>query len=371
MDLRQKPDFSQLVDEVLAGIDENTTDHTINLILTKYQSYENSEGHKIYESSEGDIADWIRELKSEIDGFGPLQKLLDDLEVTEICANSHDQIFYEKSGLLFRAENGFSSPVIYSRFIKNLLKLIDKTGDIRHPLVDGVFENARVHLSLPPISQTPVVTIRKHGHQNWGLNDLLLQGMFSQTFLGQLRGWISEKKNILVCGATGSGKTTFMRAVLKECSPSERIVSLEDTPELGSVGPHHVTMITRPDPEGLIPAVDLSLLLKNTLRMRPDRIVVGEVRGAEALTLLDALSTGHRGAICTLHAHSAQHALKRLESLVLRACSQWSMHAVRQIIVDSIDVVIICSKKNGLRVVSQTALLRGAEDFGYLLEEIT
>lgn len=372
---RTQTRFSFLVDEVLGAIDENPTDHTISGVIEKHFASDTVDSH-FYKDQ------LATELKSEIEGFGPILKMIEDPDITEICINSFDKIFFEKAGELNLHTSHFSSEITYERFVKYLLKMIDKTGDRRHPLVDGTLISKsdvgdsphplRIHVCLPPVTTRPKVTIRKHLAAKWNLKDLILQNMFGKPFYEKLVTWVSERKNILVCGPTNSGKTTLLRALLMECaqSSSERIISLEDTPELGSVGPQHVELLTRQDAEGLVPAIDLSTLLKNALRMRPDRLLVGEVRGTEALTLLDALSTGHRGGLCTLHANSAQHGLKRMESLILRASPQWNIQSVRQMIVDSLDVILVCKKANGLREISQAALLRGAEEFGYLLEDV-
>ena len=351
--------FKALVTEALNSIDERSFDETTNEILQKKFGEINTEKINLLKS----------QIENEIQGFGPIKSLLDDPKITEICINGYNEIFIEVSGKLTQTESSFVSTLTYDRFVKHILLLIEKTADTRHPTADGYLsDGSRIHICLPPLTTQPVVTIRKHNHSDWTLTDLVKSGMLDEELREKVREWVKGKKNLLVCGATGSGKTTFLRACLKEIDQHERVLTLEDTSEIGRLNSQHVNLITRIDPENLVPSIDLSLLVKNSLRMRPDRLVVGEVRGEEALYLLDALSTGHRGSMCTLHAHTAQHALKRLESLISRAAPRWDIMAIRQMIFDSINVVIICQNKNGLRKISQTALVSGIENFGYLLD---
>ncbi|MBK9292923.1 MAG: CpaF family protein [Oligoflexia bacterium] len=308
-------------------------------------------------------------LKKELTGFGPIEEHLRDDNVTEICINNFSQIFIEVNSKLFLSDLSFASEFTYQRFLDNLLLKINKVVDQRHPLTDGTLPcGTRVHISLPPITTNAVVTLRKHNVEKYNLEMLLKLKMFDQNFLDRLLSWINQKKNILFCGPTSSGKTTLLRATLMATPKNERIISIEDTSELLSIGPNHITLLTREDPENMVPKIDLSMLLKNSLRMRPDRLVVGEVRGVEAVILLDALATGHKGSFATIHGHDANHSLQRLESLILRANPKWDLMAIRQLIKDSVDVVVVCSKKNGLRVVSQAAEISAIENFGYLLD---
>lgn len=310
-----------------------------------------------------------KRIKAEINGFGPIEDLLAQDDITEVCINKFNKIYIEQEGLLKLTDLSFCSSLTYQMFVQNILLKIEKTADTRHPLVDGKLScGTRIHVSLPPISENPVVTIRKHSFKNWTLADLRRMNAFSSSLDKLLETWILQKKNILFCGPTSTGKTTLLRAALKQCDARERIISIEDTPELGSIGSHHVNLNSRNDPEELTPPIDLAQLLKHSMRMRPDRLVVGEVRGEEAVVLLDALATGHRGSFCTLHADNAQHALARLESLVVRACPKWDLAAIRQLIKDSIDIIVVCQKRNGLRVISQTAQIVSVESFGYLLD---
>jgi pilus assembly protein CpaF len=296
-----------------------------------------------------------------------IENLLLNPEITEICIHGPHKVFVEKNGIMEICENPFAKKESFDRFFQELLLHIDKAVDRRHPFCDGTLPSGeRVHICVPPISDEIIITIRKHSYESWDLDKLKSMGMIPKDL--PLREWIKERKNLLICGPTGSGKTTLMKALLKACPSDERIITLEDTAELFPQSPQHICLKTRIDPENIVPNIDLSQLLRQSLRMRPDRIVVGEVRGEEATILLDALSTGHKGSFCTLHANHPRQALKRLESLVSRANPKWDLMAIRQLISDSIDALIICDKKNGLRRISQTAFISSIEEFGYLLD---
>lgn len=368
MDLRRHPHFAEITQEVLAHVDERPIELTIREKLSlKFAGHLDWLGFS-YEQ-------WSQELQNEIDGWGPISHWLENDQITEICINSSDCVFYFQKGVMHKSAEGFASSHTYLRFIQRLLRKIQKSADIRHPIVDGTFTAPsgaviRAHICLPPISASPIVTLRVHNFKKWKLESLLEFEMFDRQILDIFKLWIEQKLNILICGPTDSGKTTLLRALMTVAATSERIISLEDTWELGVVSPLHVPLFSRRDPEQNVPEVELSDLLKQSLRMRPDRIVVGEIRGSEALILLDALSTGHAGSMGTIHARSSAHGLKRLESLALRGHPQMNLKTIRQTVLDGIQALVVCGKIKGQRRVTELALLKGAEDFGYLLEPL-
>lgn len=350
--------YAELIQKTLDSLSDQPLEETLKDVIASHFG-ENSSHASLY----------FEKIKNEINGYGPLGSLLDDPTVSEILINGRDVIYFEKDGKLQPHDEIFSSERTWNRFIHRLLGLIDKSADARIPLADGTLpDGSRVHVALPPVVPSPIITIRKHLSHLWKLADLVGQAMMTPGLAAQLETWVTERKNILICGSTGSGKTTLLRALLQLCPAHERLITLEDTPEISSVGPHHINLFTREDPSGLAPAIGLTTLLKNSLRMRPDRIIIGEVRGEEALVMLDALATGHRGSMSTLHAATPQRALRRLESLVSRAAPRWELMTIRQLIYDGIDIVVTLEKKNGLRRISQTAQISGIESFGYLLD---
>jgi pilus assembly protein CpaF len=320
---------------------------------------------------EGETNGLFNHLFEELEGFGPLKGLIEDSEISEILVNGFQHIFYEKEGRLHRFEETFTSEITFKRLIQRILIRMERTADARHPLVDGVLDDGtRIHIALPPVADVPSLSIRRHTYKHRGLTDLVQAGMITSTIEEKFKGWVKDKRNLMICGPTGSGKTTLLRALLNTIPTQERIITLEDTAEIGKFGSHVVNLITRQDPEGLAPHISLQTLLRNSLRMRPDRIVVGEVRGEEALVLLDALATGHRGSLSTLHGATAAQALRRLESLVSRAAPHWPLTTIRQLISDAIDIIIVIEKENGLRKVSQAAQISGFESFGFLLNPL-
>jgi len=283
--------------------------------------------------------------------------------------NGPYEIFFERDGEIFRNDSSFSSEITYSRFLKNVLLKIEKVADRRHPLVDGTFsDGTRVHVALPPVTPVPIVTVRRHVFSHWDLGKLILKDFIKPLWAEKLAGHVEKKSNILICGPTGCGKTTFLRALLLCAGPHERIVTIEDADEIKLKKENSVSLVTRECPEGLVPTISLRDLLKNSLRMKPDRIVVGEIRGDEALIFLDALATGHSGSISSIHANSGFHALARLESLASRAAPQWPVTAIRQLVFESVDLVVTVEKKEKCRRVSEISELSGIENFGYLLD---
>lgn len=308
---------------------------------------------------------------NELSGYGPLTQLLDDPKVTEIMVNRFDELFYECDGKIQSHPETFLSPTTYQRVIDRILLEAGKTVDDRTPTADGTMLcGARIHVISRPATSGPVLTIRKHTSQDWSIDQLIESGMLSAEQSEILTRWILDHKNFILCGTTGCGKTTLLRALLKKIPSEDRIITLEDTTEINCRRPNALSLVTRMDPQGLVPDIGMDLLLKNCLRMRPDRIVVGEIRGPEALTLLDALSTGHSGSICSMHAQSAKHASQRLESLVSRAAPQWPMQNIRQMIQQTIHGFVILHRDGNKRKIKSIVEIRGLEDFGFLFEEI-
>ncbi len=326
---------------------------------------------RFYPTTAHGYSEVMADIYSELEGLGPIAPLLEDIDISEILVNSFNQIFVEKNGKLQLHSSTFTNEITYKRFIRILLMRLERIADQRHPLSEGVLDDGtRVHVTLPPVVKHHMICFRKHHHKNWSLSDLLERKMFSIKQKDIIVHWVLEKKNILVCGPTGSGKTTLMRSLLNLVEPLDRVVTIEDTPELGLESGPSVGLLTREDPEGLVPTISLSQLLRNALRMRPDRIVVGEVRGEEALVLIDALATGHRGSMCTIHANTSQQALIRLETLISRAAPQWMPTAIRQMIFESVDCVIVVDKLKGQRQITELAEISSLESFGFLLNNL-
>jgi len=319
--------------------------------------------------AEKDLVEIQRDLMEEMDGYGPILPFFRDPLITEILIDSPSEIYIEKGGKLQKSEAQFASEKTFHRLIKKLLHDIDRVADQRHPMVDGTLaDGSRVHICLPPVSAGPVVSIRRHAQVQWSLETIQEEGMFSKETYEKLLTKINERANILICGATGCGKTTFLRSLINKVPEHERVITVEDTSELALTRPNTVSLLTRISLENYLPSVTLNDLLKNALRMRPDRLVVGEIRSEEALVFLDAVSTGHTGSMSSIHGSSPSQGLSRLEHLVSRAAPQWSMESIRKLIYEGVDLVISLERKNKSRQVQEIAELAGLESFGYLLD---
>jgi pilus assembly protein CpaF len=346
---------NQILNETLDGLIDETLENALTKTLERHPEL-------TLEPAARDI------LLSELNGNGPVENLLKDDSITEIIVHGHSEILFERSGDLQRSESRFASPRTFQLFLNRLLLEMEKSADRQNPLLDGVLaDGTRVHIALPPASEWPVVTLRKHRRHHWTLSRLIELGMLNQVTASRLSQALLSGKNILVCGGTGSGKTTLMRAMLSEIPDSQRIITIEDTPELGLQGSNRVSLKTRIAQRGEIVEITLVDLLKNSLRMRPDRLVVGEIRGEEALVFLDAVATGHQGSMSSIHGGTCQQALRRLEALALRAAPHWGMTAIRQTIRESVNVVVCLARENKNRRVREIVELSGLEDFGYLL----
>jgi pilus assembly protein CpaF len=238
------------------------------------------------------------------------------------------------------------------------------------PFADGHWGRFRLHIAVPPAVCTSVVTLRKHPANPWRLDQLAERDWASALAMAQLRDLIVQKKNILIVGCTGSGKTSVLNALLQELRSDERAVLIEDTNELECPNPLSTKLLTRRDSHGLLKEVDQSELLKQSLRMRPDRIVMGEIRGSEAKDLLMAFATGHSGCMGTMHAESARQALLRLEMLIQLGAAQWNVHAVRTLILLSLHAIVVVKRTNeGERKLEGIYRIASLEEVGFLLEK--
>lgn len=274
--------------------------------------------------------------------FGPLQALLDDKGITEIMINGPDTVFVERQGRLTRADVHFENARQLEDIIQRIVAKVNRTVDMANPICDARLEDgSRVNIVLPPIALNgPIVTIRKFPEKVIQIRDLIQWGSLTRDAAQFLQAAVEAKYNIFVSGGTGSGKTTFLNALSNFIPPDERIITIEDSAELQITSiPNLVRLETRnANAEGK-GAVTIRDLIRSSLRMRPERIVVGEVRGAEALDMLQAMNTGHDGSLSTGHANSPLDMLSRLETMVLTG-SSFPIEAIRQQIGSAIDIII-------------------------------
>jgi pilus assembly protein CpaF len=275
-------------------------------------------------------------------GLGPLEELLADPSVEEVMVNGHERVYAERGGRLERTEIRFPSEQALRDAIERILAPLGRRVDELSPMVDARLEDgSRVNVIVPPLAiDGPSISIRRFAAVRPGPEELVELGTITPELRDQLEAAVRARRSILVSGGTGSGKTTLLNALSAFIEPSERVITIEDAAELQLRQPHVVRLESRPanvEGRGHVAVRDL---LRNALRMRPDRIVIGEVRGAEALDLLSALNTGHDGALSTVHANSPEDALRRVETLALMADLGLPHEAVRQQLGRGLDLVV-------------------------------
>lgn len=295
-------------------------------------------------------------------GLDALQPLLQDPEITEIMINRYDQIFYEKHGSLRLSEIAFESPERLEDLIQGIVGRVNRMVNESSPIVDARLpDGSRVHVVLPPVAlKGPCVTIRRFPKQPMGMQELLEVGAITAEAANLLRNLVRAKYNLFISGGTGSGKTTFLGALSEWIPGDERIVTIEDAAELRLRGLDNlVSLETRnanSEGKGKITTADL---IRASLRMRPNRIIVGEVRGPEALDMLQAMNTGHEGSLSTGHANSPRDMLSRLETMVLGG-ADLPVHVVRKMMASSLDIIVHVSRfRDGSRKVSEICEVAG------------
>lgn len=320
-----------------------------------------------------DRARLVQEVVDEVLGLGPIQSLLRNSDITEIMVNKFDSIYVEQSGQIFESGLRFSSEEHLRRTIERIVSHVGRRIDEASPLVDARLpDGSRVNAVVPPIAlDGAVLTIRKFAPEPFTVEDLIALGTLSQDAANFLETCIEAKLNVLISGGTGSGKTTTLNVLSSFIPVNERVITVEDAAELQLAQPHVVRLESRPiniEGKGLITIRDL---VRNALRMRPDRIVVGEVRDGAALDMLQAMNTGHEGSLTTIHANSAKDALIRIENLVLMAGVEFPIKVIREQIAEAIDVIIHQARlRDGSRRVISISEVTGIDTEAIQLQDI-
>ncbi|MFO7690796.1 MAG: CpaF family protein [Cryobacterium sp.] len=306
----------------------------------------------------------IAAIGADVLGYGPLEALLDDVAVTEIMVNGHEQIFVERDGRLSRSDARFASEAQLRRVIERIVSKVGRRIDESSPLVDArLADGSRVNAIIPPLAvDGSSLTIRKFAREPLTVTDLISFGTLSADMAQVLDACVKAKLNIMVSGGTGTGKTTLLNVLSGFIPADERIVTIEDAVELQLQQDHVIRLESRPANIEGKGEVTIRDLVRNSLRMRPDRIVIGECRGGESLDMLQAMNTGHDGSISTVHANSPRDAIARLETLVLMAGMDLPLRAIREQISSAIDVIIQISRlKDGTRRVTHVTEVQGME----------
>jgi pilus assembly protein CpaF len=306
-------------------------------------------------------------------GLGPLDPLFADDSVNEIMINGPEEILVERRGAIERTDLRFVSAEVLRELVAKIAADVGRVIDDRQPLLDArLRDGSRVNAVLPPLAvRGPYVTIRRFPSRRLGADQLVENGSLSASMLALLRSAVSGRISILVSGGTGTGKTTLLAALCGFIASRERVVTIEDAAELRLPLAHVLPLESRPPNAAGEGAVAIRDLVRNALRMRPDRIVVGEVRGAEALDMLQAMNTGHEGSLTTIHANSPREALQRLETLVLFAGTDLPQRAVREQIVGAIPLIVQVSRgRDGRRRVTSIEELTGLESGQFTMGEL-
>ena len=353
------------VEKILARINETLEEKNKHLLAGENEKQETSE---IIRSCLRELPEQLQKRTSaEFFGSGPLEELIQDSSITEIMI-SPESIHFEQNGSIHNHKDHFQSPFTQDRFFNRLYDEIGRHPTLVNPFVDGTWKGFRVHLVRNPVCGQPFhLTLRRHSGNQWELNDLLENQMLTRESMEILKTSFQARENLLIAGTTGSGKTTLINSLILNSGDRERLIIIEDTDELVRPNTASVKLLTRPESSELS-EINQQTLLVQSLRMRPDRILVGEVRGPEAKDLLLTLSTGHAGFLGSLHANSSHEALWRLEMLIQMGAPEWSLDTIRKLIHVSLDKIVVTERYNKKRRIREIMRLSGIEHHGFLLE---
>jgi pilus assembly protein CpaF len=323
--------------------------------------------------TDADRARLIEEIKNELLGLGPLEPLLWDDEITDILVNGPSQVYVERGGKLYLTDVSFQDDQHLMLIIDRIVSQVGRRVDEASPMVDARLpDGSRINAIIPPLAlDGPALSIRRFGKRRYAVDDLVAKDSITPDMVEFLRAIIRARLNLLVCGGTGSGKTTMLNCISAFIPVDERVVTIEDSAELVLQQPHVVRLETRPpnvEGKGEVTAREL---VRNTLRMRPDRIIVGEVRGSEVFDMLQAMSTGHDGSLCTIHANTPRDSMGRLEMMMLLAGWSIPQRAMRQQIASALNVIVHVSRlSDGTRKVMKISELVGMEGDMIMMQDL-
>ena len=314
--------------------------------------------------------DWV---VSDILGYGPIEPLLEDPSITEVMCNGPKNIYIERHGLIEKTNIAFENDAHLKRIIDRIVSPIGRRVDEASPLVDARLPNGyRVNATIPPLSlDGPLLTIRKFAQTPYTAQDLIANGTFSTPLVAFMKACVEARVNLVISGGTGTGKTTLLNVVSAFIPSRERIITIEDTAELQLKQAHVLRVEKRPPNVEGRGEVSIRQLVINALRMRPDRIIVGEARGGEALDMLQAMNTGHDGSMTTIHSNSPRDTLRRIETMVLMAGMELPLKAIREQVASAIDLIVHMNRmRDGTRKVVQVAEVQGMEGDTIVMQDI-
>lgn len=366
----------KLLDTLRTKIIENLIDKEIpqDKLLQEFINDEIDSTIEGYDLTNLERSHLFNLIDDEINGYGPITELLEDKNITEIMVNSPKEIYIEIDGQIIKDESvSFINDEHIIRTIQRLIQPMGRTIDASNPMVDSrLLDGSRINAVIPPLStKGPVITIRKFKESMTTIDDLIRIGSLTPWMARFLDAAVKGKLNIIVCGGTGSGKTTLLNILSGFINDNERIITIEDAAELRLEQNHVISLETRTMNYESGGEVTIRDLVINSLRMRPDRIIVGEVRGKEAFDMLQAMNTGHDGSLTTIHANGPMDALNRLETLVLMSGLDIPIKAVREYIDNAIDLVVNIDRMNdGKRKITSICEVDGFNDDEIKLNDI-
>jgi pilus assembly protein CpaF len=359
--------FESLDVSRLESLEANLASQKVTLAITDIL---NEEGRLL---TDADRTRLIEEIKNELLGLGPLEPLLWDDSVTDILVNGAHQVYVERFGKLNPTEVKFQDDQHLMLIIDRIVSQVGRRVDESSPMVDARLpDGSRINAIIPPLAlDGPSLSIRRFGKRRYSIDDLVAKDSITPECVEFLRTIVKARLNILVCGGTGSGKTTMLNCLSAFIPTDERIVTIEDSAELSLQQPHVVRLETRPsnvEGKGEVTQRDL---VKNALRMRPDRIVLGEVRGAEVMDMLQAMSTGHDGSIATIHANNPRECLGRLEMMMLLSGVSIPQRAMRQQVASALHMIVHVSRlSDGTRKVLKISEITGMEGEMIMMQDL-
>ncbi len=376
---KKRKELEEIATLALAKVIENISSDNQNE-LQKKQILEDTNkivDDILYESkrnlSFGDKQRVSNYVMDEIFGYGPITSLINDGTITEIMVNGPEDVFVERHGKIVKVENSFRDDTHIMHTIDKIISPLGRRVDESSPMVDGRLpDGSRVNVIIPPLSvKGPTITIRKFAVDPYTLEDLITFGTLNQDMAKILKACVRGRINILVAGGTGSGKTTLLNVVSGFIPDTERIITIEDAAELQLQQEHVVTLESRPPNIEGKGQIAIRELVINSLRMRPDRIIVGEVRGGEALDMLQAMNTGHDGSITTIHANSPRDSLARLETMVMMSGMELPSRAIREQVASAIELVVYVARfTDGTRKVVKISEITGMEGDTITMQDI-
>ncbi len=316
------------------------------------------------------MLEWVA---ADITGYGPIEPLLRDPDITEIMVNGHDQVYIERFGMIEPTTVKFEDEAHLMRVIDRIVSPIGRRVDESSPMVDARLPNGyRVNATIPPLSLTgPILTIRKFATRPFTVQDLIANATMSVALANFLKSCVEARINIVNSGGTGTGKTTFLNVLSSFIPEEERVITIEDTAELQMRQPHVVRLEKRPPNIEGKGEITIRQLVVNALRMRPDRIIVGECRSGEALDMLQAMNTGHDGSMTTVHSNGPRDALRRIETMVLMAGMELPLKAIREQVSSAIELVVHLERmKDGSRKIVQVSEVQGMESDTIVMQDL-